>query len=519
MSEPVVGSVEHWAREKPDTIAIIEGERALTWREWNRQADRVAHGLRQLGVEPGDIVVTRLQIRSEWPIISAALGKLGCRLLGLNWRLTPSETKYVLSNSGARVVICDDSDPAALTPAFEGLPIKLAVSLDRDAPGFVPYSQLLDRGDGEPLFAKATPPLIIYTSGTTGLPKGVVMGQPAQGTSETAMREMMEYLRSVGESRPMLPGDVVLVTMPMHHGAGPGVVWGTQRLGNLLIMLRRFDPEETLRLMEKHRVTFWTGVPTMYKRIAGLPTEALAKYDVSSIRALGVGAAPVPFALKEWIIGHFGNCLAEGYGATETGMLTSLAPEMQTRKPGSSGLPHRHVHIRIRDEAGNDLPAGEVGEIWVKTPMVIRQYLNQKPLADDTLDANGFYRTGDIGRLDEEGYLFITDRAKDMIVSGGVNIYPAEIEAAIIRHPAVQDVAVIGIPDDEFGEQVKAFCELKPGRVADEPELLAHCRDTLASYKRPRTIDIVAELPRNTMGKLLKRELRDPYWKDRERKV
>jgi long-chain acyl-CoA synthetase len=519
MSEPVAGSVEYWAREKPDTVAIIEGERTLTWSEWNRQADRVAHGLRKLGVQPGDIVVTRLQIRSEWPVISAALGKLGCRLLGLNWRLTPSETKYVLSNSGANVVICDDPDPAALSPAFEGLDIKLAVSLDRNARGFIPYSELLESGDGEPLYSKATPPLIIYTSGTTGLPKGVVMGQSAQGASETAMRELMEYMRSVGESRPMLPGDVVLVTMPMHHGAGPGIVWGTQRLGNLLIMLRRFEPEETLNLIQKHSVTFWTGVPTMYKRIAGLPKDVLAKYDVSSIRALGVGAAPVPFALKEWIIGHFGNCLAEGYGATETGMLTALAPEMQTKKPGSSGLPHRHVHIRIRDEAGNDLPAGEVGEIWVKTPVVIRQYLNQGPLGDDTLDANSFYRTGDVGRLDDEGYLFITDRAKDMIVSGGVNIYPAEIEAAIIRHPAVQDVAVIGIPDEEFGEQVKAFCELKRGRIAGEAEILAHCRETLASYKRPRTIDIVAELPRNTMGKLLKRELRDPYWKDRERKV
>jgi len=519
MNEPVAGSVEHWAREKPDATAIIESGRSLAWREWNDQANRIAHGLRKLGVEPGDIVVTRLQIRAEWPVISAALGKLGCRLLGLNWRLTPAETKYVLSNSGAQVVICDDPDPAALAPAFADLPIKLAVSLDADAPGFVSFRELVESGDGEPLFAKSNPPLIIYTSGTTGLPKGVVMGQSAAGTSETAVKEMAEYMKSVGEGRPMHPGDVVLVTMPMHHGAGPGVVWGAQRLGNLTVMLRRFDPEEALRLIDKHHVNFWTGVPTMYKRIAGLPKETLAKYDVSSIRALGVGAAPVPYSLKEWIIGHFGNCLAEGYGATETGMLTALAPDMQTRKPGSSGLPHRHVHIRIRDEGGSDLAANKVGEIWVKTPVVIRQYLNQKPLAEDTLDASGFYRTGDVGRLDEDGYLFITDRAKDMIVSGGVNIYPAEIEAAILRHPAVQDVAVIGIPDEEFGEQVKAFCELKPGHVTDEASLQAHCGETLASYKRPRSIDIVAELPRNTMGKLLKRELRDPYWKGRERNV
>jgi long-chain acyl-CoA synthetase len=192
---------------------------------------------------------------------------------------------------------------------------------------------------------------------------------------------------------------------------------------------------------------------------------------------------------------------------------------MQTKKPGSSGLPHRHVHISIRDEAGDELAAGQEGEIWVKTPMVIRGYLNAKPLDGDTLDAEGFFRTGDVGRLDEDGYLFITDRAKDMIVSGGVNIYPAEIEAVIIRHPAVQDVAVIGIPDEEFGEQVKAFCELKSGRSADAADILAHCAETLASYKRPKSLEIVAELPRNTMGKLLKRELRDPFWKGRERNV
>jgi long-chain acyl-CoA synthetase len=518
VSEPVPGMVEHWAREKPDEVAIVEADHRVTWRQWNDEANRLAHGLKTRGIEAGDIVVTRVQIRKEWPIISAALGKLGCRLLGLNWRLTPSETQYVLTNSGAHAIFCDDPDPQALAPAFKGMPIKLAVSIDAEADGFVSYSDLISL-KGDSLFAKGTPPLIIYTSGTTGLPKGVVLGLPAAGTGDAAVKEMMEYLRSVGEGRPQRPGDVVLVTLPMHHGAGPGTVWGTMRNGNRLIMLRRFDAEEALRLIDKHKVTFWTGVPTMYKRMAGLPEATFAKYDVSSIYALGVGAAPVPYSLKEWIIAHFGEVLSEGYGATETGMITALLPQMQKKKPGSSGLPHRHVTISIRDEAGTELPAGREGEIWVKTPAVIRQYLNGKPLGTDTVDEHGFFRTGDVGRLDEDGYLFITDRAKDMIVSGGVNIYPAEIESAILTHPSVQDVAVIGIPDEEFGEQVKAFCELKPGRLAEAADLLAHCRDTLASYKRPKSIDIVKELPRNTMGKLLKRELRDPYWKDRERKV
>ena len=519
MNTPAPGSLEYWAEQQPDAPALIEGERVVTWRAWNEEADRLAHGLRRLGLEAGDVLVTRMQIRPEWPIVSAAAAKLGCRILGLNWRLTTSETRYVLSNSGAHAIVCDDADPGALVAAFEGLDLKFAVSIDAAANGFEAYAPLIAAAPPEPLHAAGNPPLILYTSGTTGLPKGVVMGARPDRDDPEVAGQMREYQQSVAGSRPQHRGDIQLVTLPMHHGAGPAAVWGSQSRGNTMVMLRRFDPEEALRLIERHKVTTWTGVPTMYKRIAGLPPDVLARYDVSSIRSLGVGAAPVPYSLKEWIIGHFGPCLAEGYGATETGMLTALSPEMQTKKPGSSGLPHTHVHISIRGETGDELAAGEDGEIWVKTPAVIGGYLNGKPLDADTLDANGFFRTGDVGRLDEDGYLFITDRAKDMIVSGGVNIYPAEIEAAIIRHPAVQDVAVIGVPDEEFGEQVKAFCELKPGRAAEPAEILAHCADALASYKRPKSLEIVAELPRNTMGKLLKRELRDPYWKGRERNV
>ena len=519
MNEPRAGSLEHWAQKQPDAPALIEGDRVVTWNAWNDEAERVAHGLRALGLAAGGILVTRMQIRPEWPIVSAAAAKLGCRILGLNWRLTTSETRYVLANSGAHAIVCDDVDPAALAQAFEGLGLKFAISIDAAAEGFEPYASVAAASPPEPMLAAGNPPLILYTSGTTGLPKGVVMGGRGDRDDPRVRQEMQEYQQSVAGSRPQVAGDMVMVTMPMHHGAGPGAIWGATARGNTMVLLRRFDPEEALRLIQKHRVSVWTGVPTMYKRIAALPPDVLARYDVSSIRSLGVGAAPVPYSLKEWIIAHFGPCLAEGYGATETGMLTALSPEMQTKKPGSSGLPHTHVHISIRGEAGDELAAGEEGEIWVKTPAVIGGYLNGKPLDADTLDANGFFRTGDVGRVDPDGYLFITDRAKDMIVSGGVNIYPAEIEAAILGHPAVQDVAVIGIPDEEFGEQVKAFCELKPGRAAEPDDILAHCAQALASYKRPKSLEIVAELPRNTMGKLLKRDLREPYWKGRERNV
>ena len=516
MSVPAPGSIEFWAADKPSGIAVIEGDRYLTWSSLNEQANRLAHGLAAKGIKAGDIVVVRTQIRLEWPVISAALGKLGCSLLGLNWRLTPTETQYVLSNSGAQAIICDDPDPSPLLSAFQGLPIKLAVSIDAVIPDFVAYSELLEHA-GDPLFAKANPSLILYTSGTTGLPKGVasVLQANSQMDARTA-----EYLGDVRSTQRNVPGSVVLLTLPMHHGAGPSHVWGAVQAGNPVVLMRRFDPEGVLKLIQRHKITNWTGVPTMYKRIAALPPETLGSYDVSSIKALAVGAAPVPFSLKKWIIDYFGpGRLAEAYGATEVGMISFLPPEMQTTKPGSSGLPHKHVDISIRDENGGELPTGQVGEIWIRTPTTIRQYLNAKPLGPDVLDADGFFRVGDVGMMDADGYLFITDRAKDMIIAGGVNIYPAEIEAAILQHPAIQDVAVIGIPDEEFGEQVKAFCELKPGRDVDETSLIAYCRESLASYKRPKTIEFMRELPRNTMGKLLKRELREPYWKGRERNI
>lgn len=509
---PVPATLEHWARKKPDAVAIIEGERSMTWAEWNAKADRLAAALEKRGLVADDIVVVRTHIRLEWSVVASALAKLGCRMIGMNWRLTPSETRYVMNNSRATAVICDDADPAALLPAFEGQPLKAAVSLDAAAPGFERYEDLLAEEHGRSYESAGDPLLIIYTSGTTGLPKGVMKERSTD-------RITLEYQLDVRGARAAGEDDVFLVTMPMHHGSGPAQMWGALRAGARVVLLRKYDPVATLDAIERHGITHWTGVPTMFKRVAALPPEEFSKRDLSSIRFLNVGAAPVSDQLKNWIIDHFGECLNEGYGSTETGMITRMPAEMQRRKPGSSGRPYKHVEIEIRDEDGRVLPTGETGEIWTKTPMVIDRYLNAPPLGPDTLDARGFFRTGDMGRLDEDGYLYISDRAKDMIIAGGVNIYPAEIEHALQSHPAVADAAVIGIPDDEMGERVMAFCELKPGRRAEPGELLEHCSATLATYKRPREIRIVDELPRNTVGKLLKRDLRAPFWKDKDRQV
>ncbi len=513
----VTNSLEHWAQARPHDIAIVDADRTITFDAWNSAANRVANALAAQGIVAGDIVVVRTHIRFEWNIIASALAKLGCSLLGLNWRLTPSEVRYVLTNSQAQAVICDDPAPALLAQSVSELPIKVLVSIDAVAPDFVMFDSLLD-GARTPRFALKDPPLIVYTSGTTGLPKGVVMGRRSPHfTAEQAA----EYQQDVRQSRRSTgSAGCALITMPMHHGSGPAQVWGAMHAGRRMVLMRRFDPENALALIDQHRITDWGSVPTMLKRIAALPPEVLRKYDVSSIRHLSVGAAPVPYSLKEWTLKYFGEgVLSEGYGSTETGMVTRLTPDMQRAKPGSSGAPYKHVSIEVRDANGALLPAGETGELWIRTPTTLGSYLNGDPLGSDLMDARGFFRVGDVGYLDADGYLYITDRAKDLIISGGVNIYPAEIEATLIKHPAVLDVAVIGIPDDEFGEQVKAICELKRGHRVEIDELRQFATEHLASYKRPKSFEFVAELPRNTMGKILKRELRDPYWIGRERQV
>ena len=512
MSDPRPFSLEHWAVHKPDVPALIDGGTSLSWAQWNAASDRLAGSLRALGVQGRDVIAVRSRVRHEWCVVAGAAAKLGCPMLCLNWRNTATETRHMLTDSSVRVLIVDDAEPSSLQAAWDGLDLIL-ITIDAVASGFHSFSELVAH-PATPLHSAAEAQLIIYTSGTTGAPKGVQTDRPSGDPEVVA-----EYTADVIQRGNQDCGDVVLSTLPVHHAAGSNTIQRAIYWGNSLVLMRRYEPQTALELIHQHRVSFWFTVPTLITRMRALPREILARYDLSSMRVLLIGSAPVSAEMKTWIVEYFGARLTEAYGSTETGLITGLSPDMYARKPASSGTPFRHAAVKICDESGAALATGEVGEIWAKTPFVIDRYLGAPRLGPDVLDAEGFFRMGDVGRLDEEGYLFITDRVKDLIISGGVNIYPAEIEAVLLRHPSVQDVAVIGIPNDEFGEEIKGFVELKPGAEATKHALLEFCAGKLASYKQPRSLELTAKLPRNTMGKILKRELREPFWRDRERKV
>jgi long-chain acyl-CoA synthetase len=512
MIEPEGGTPEHWARISPDAPAVIRGDAVMTYGEWNARADRLAEGLARLGLGAGDRIGMRFRLGFEWFVVQRAMQKLGVGQVAVNWKLAPDEALYILRDSGSTGLACDDRDPSGWATHDVGL--LLTAGQPQGGPG-IRYEELVTTPDPTPRFGPLRPQMVLYTSGTTGAPRGV----PPLDPTTVDPNLLVRYLASVSSVPPYPDHPVVLMTLPVHHGAGPVTAAATCATGGVAVLLDPYDPVQALRLIDHHRVQVWNSVPTMLLRIQNLPGEVLDRYDLSSLTALSTGAAPVPHSLKEWIIDRLGDrILWEAYGASEAGMISYCRPEHHLAKPGTSGIAYDGAELAIVDPEWNRLPAGQTGEIAVNTPLVLRRYLGQEPLGEDTVK-DGFYRTGDIGHLDEEGFLFITDRIKDMIVAGGVNIYPAEIEKALVEHPEVIDAAVIGIPESDFGEQPLAFIVTRPPAELTDDDILSFLDGRLASYKKPRQFVFVEELPVSPMGKVLKTELRAPYWEGRERRV
>lgn len=515
MVRPVAArpGLEDWAEITPDGVAIVDGSDHLSWSDWNQRADSLADALAGRGVAAGDVIALRMLTCWEWLVAYYAAAKLGAKVLGINWRLSIAELEFILSDSAAKVLIFDDDNSGSLQDAARAAGVSVLVSVDPACEGAEIFGELVDASSPSLRRSGQPAPLLLYTSGTTGRAKGVQTMTPP---NKDALLRLPDYQRSVEGAVPRTQDDILLLTMPVHHAAGPSLVRSCVALGNKIIIMRRFEAAGAVDLIERHSVTYWSCVPTMVRRIAALEPAQYAKSRFATLRALMIGGSPVPPALKAWIVENIGEgLLHESYGSTETSMLTHLAPAFVLDKLGSSGRPYVNADLSIRKHDGGSAPAGTSGEIWARTPVTIRNYINEPPLGPDTLDENGFFRTGDVGHIDQDGFLFITGRTKDMIISGGVNLYPAEIEAAILRHPSVHDVAVIGIPDEEFGEKVLAVCELEAGASATPEEILQTAKSLIASYKMPRLLEIVEQLPRNTMGKVLKAELRAPYWEGR----
>lgn len=446
--------------------------------------------------------------------VSAALRKARAVGVPINFRLRGQELAYIVQDSRARAVCAGPEFVEQLDVARKHLegdkPAFIALGCDATKHGWVRMEELAASQPADPPGTaedNATGAAMIYTSGTTGNPKGAY--RPKGVSVEAALQVIQMFgLRS---------DDVHLMAGPGYHSAVAAFCGLTGICGGTVVIMPKFDAESALALIERHRVTTTFMAPTLLHRIMDVAGETRARCDVSSMRALILGAAPCPYSLKERAITYFGEVLFEFYGATETGFNLVLQPEDQLRKPGSAGKPPDGNEILLLDDDGSPVPDGKPGELWVRSPWLAEYY--NKPQATAGSMRDGFFSVGDVAYRDEDGYYYICDRKIDMIISGGVNIYPAEVEACLHEHPAVRDVAVIGVPDESWGESVKAVVVLQPGASAAEQELIDWCRGRIADYKRPRSVDLTDDLPRDEAGKLLKRRIREPYWAEAERRI
>ncbi len=490
----------------PDKPALICGEQMLTYRAYDERSNRAARALAGLGVEPGDRVAVMSYNSIAASEVSAGLRKAQAVGVPVNFRLRGPELAYIVRDSGARVV-CAGPDfvevVEAARPLMEGRPALAAIGDATPPAGWVRLEEAIAREPAEPpgtAEETGTGAAMIYTSGTTGHPKGA---HRPKGVDPAAVIQMIQLFELSG-------ADVHLMAGPGYHSAVGVFAAMTMLCGGTNVIMTRFDAEGALALIERHGVTTTFMAPTLLQRIMDLPDHVRARHDVSSIRSVILGAAPCPHSLKERAVAYLGEVLWEFYGATETGFVLVLRPEDQLRKPGSAGTPPEGQEVLLLDDAGEPVRDGEPGEIWVRNNWLASYYNRPDATARSTRD--GFFTVGDVAYRDADGYYYICDRKIDMIISGGVNIYPAEIEACLHAHPAVRDAAVVGVPDDQWGESVKAVVAMQPGAVATADELIDWCRARIADYKRPRSVDFVADLPRDQAGKLLKRQIRAPYW-------
>ena len=503
-----------WAAQQPDRPAIVAGEQALTWAELLARRNRLALALADRGLGKGEHAVLYAENSLEYLLAVAAVRALGAVAIPMNHRLTAEEAAYILDDS--------DSVAAFVSDAFVSMAERLRPEAPRvrhwillgseRPPWALHLDDLVAAGRPDPVEAIAGQSLgasMIYTAGTTGKPKGALRG----AVDPTAV---VDRLRALDLAE---PGHVHLVAGHLYHSAPIGFALYSQVFGATLVVMRKFDPEQALALIARHRCTSTFMAPTLLKRIVGLPAEVRRRYDVSSMRVMVVAGAPCPMRVKEDIVRAFGAVLYEFYGSTELGINTVLRPEDVLRKPNSCGRAAPGVELAILDDAGQPAVPGAPGTLYVRRTTGVFDGYYKNPAATRETARGEWLTVGDVAWMDADGFVYICDRQRDMIISGGVNIYPAEIEDVLHRHPLILDVAVFGVPDEEWGERVHAAVQIRPGQALSVEDVTDFARAHLAGYKVPREVSFVEDFPRDAAGKLVKRLLRDPYWKGRATRV
>ena len=499
------------ARLKPEKIGTRDSRRALTFAQWNARACQLANGLTGLGLKKGDRVGVLAYNRVEWMEIYIGLAKAGLVAVPINFRLVTPEIKYIAEHCEAKVLIVQDELASLVEPLRDELKVVKNgwIYIGDSAPtGWTGYEALLkgasDREPGTPVKPTDTWALM-YTSGTTGKPKGAIRNHDGMA--------LMSLVTALDMG--LAPDNTALLVMPMCHANSLNFASTFTYLGATVVVDDRksFDPEALLATMATQHVTFTSLVPTHYIMALGLPDKVKKKYDVSRVSKLMISSAPARKDTKLGILEYFSNSqLYELYGSSEAGWVTLLRPDEQINHLGSVGREWTGSGpVRMLDPAGRDVPDGQVGELFSCTPYTFDGYLNDPVKTKESLRDDGYCSVGDMALRDEHGFIHLVDRKSNMIISGGENIYPSEIENILGRYPGVKDVAVIGVPHEKWGEAVHAVIVMHEGAQAVEKEVLEWCRDKMAGYKRPRTISFMAEadMPRTATGKILHRVLRD----------
>ncbi len=512
-------TIAYHAQERPDNIAVISNYGSRSFRELNERVNQLARVFRAAGLKPDDGVAMLLTNRPEFVETLYACHRTGLRVTPINWHLTGDNASYIVENCEAKAFIADVRCAEA---AFDALndnrnQVLLALSCGGDIEGFENYDDALEGQDTSNIDNPEIGSQMLYTSGTTGRPKGVYRDRvipQAPAATDTVTRA-----QSSADYKPT--GDLCLCTGPAYHAAPLAFnINGPLTQGVGTVLMDKWDPEETLRLVEKHKITHTHMVATMFHRLLALPDDIKNKYDVSSLRYIVHGAAPCPVHVKQQMMDWLGPVVYEYYAATEGGGGFFIGPEEWLSKPGSVGAAPG-ADNKILDDDGNELPANEIGTIYFKAPP--QKFVYYK----DTEKTNGSYRgdyftLGDMGYFDDDGYLFLTGRNAETIISGGVNIYPQETDDVLLKHPAVADVCSVGVPNEEWGEEVKSVVELKPGFEPNDDmvsDLISFVKEHLASFKAPKTIDFIDDLPRLPSGKIQRRLVRAPYWEGRDKQI